>query len=146
MFAAVACFDCHRFAGEGATVGPDLTTVAGRLSTRDLLESILDPSKTISDQYAATTVVTGDGRVITGRVVNIKGDTLMIQTDMLRPAELVRMPISEIDEMRPSKTSMMPAGLLDTLTKKQIVDLIAYLSSGRTTLSDQIGRSNETRD
>ena len=146
MFAAVACFDCHRFAGEGATVGPDLTAVAGRFSTRDLLESILDPSKTISDQYAATTVVTGDGRVITGRVVNIVRDTLMIQTDMLRPAELVRMPISEIDEMRPSKTSMMPTGLLDTLTKKQIVDLIAYLSSGRTTLWDQTERYNQTRD
>ena len=52
LFAAGKCFACHRFDNEGGSNGPDLTGVAGRFSPRDLLESIIDPSKEVSDQYA----------------------------------------------------------------------------------------------
>src|SRR6185503_5136399 len=53
LFAAGKCFACHRFDNEGGSNAPDLTGAAGRFSPRDLLESIIDPSKEISDQYAA---------------------------------------------------------------------------------------------
>ena len=53
LFAAAKCFACHRFNDEGGGLGPDLSGVAGRFSARDLLESIVVPSKTISDQYEA---------------------------------------------------------------------------------------------
>ena len=85
MFAAANCFACHRFDNEGGAVGPDLSMLAGRFSVRDVLESIVDPSKVISDQYAAVTVVTTDGRIITGRIVNLAGDSLPINTNMLDP-------------------------------------------------------------
>ena len=49
MFGATGCFQCHRFAGEGGAVGPDLTQVAGRFSARDLLESIIEPGCRISE-------------------------------------------------------------------------------------------------
>ena len=52
LFAAANCFACHRFDSEGGSNGPDLTGLAGRFSAKDLLESIVDPSKVISDQYA----------------------------------------------------------------------------------------------
>src|SRR5205823_1444143 len=74
MFAVARCFDCHHFAQEGGSVGPDLTGLAGRFSARDILESILEPSKVISDQYAAVTIETNSGKVITGRVTNYNGD------------------------------------------------------------------------
>jgi len=54
----------------------------------------------------------------------------MIQTDMLQPAKLLRIPRTKIEEMVPSRTSMMPAGLLDTLTRDEILDLMAFLLSG----------------
>ena len=52
MFGAAACFACHRFGNEGGAMGPDLTSVAGKFSARDLLEHIIEPSKEVSDQYA----------------------------------------------------------------------------------------------
>ena len=85
MFAAAKCFSCHRFNNEGGGLGPDLSGVAGRFSARDLLESIVVPSKTISDQYEAVMIATTDGRVVTGRIVNLNGDNLMINPDMLDP-------------------------------------------------------------
>lgn len=131
IFAEAACFRCHRFGGEGGAVGPDLTGVAGRFSPRDLLESLLEPSKTVSDQFAATTIVTTDGKVITGRLVNLVGDTWLVQTDMLKPGELTRIPREKIDAIAASKVSMMPTGLLDHFTDEEIYALLAYLRSGK---------------
>ena len=74
MFAAAKCFACHRFNNEGGGLGPDLSGVAGRFSVRDLLESVVVPNKTISDQYAAVMIATTDGRVVTGRIVNLHGE------------------------------------------------------------------------
>src|SRR5262249_10955576 len=73
-----ACAACPRFGGGGGGVGPDLTAVAGRFGVRDLLEAIVEPSKVISDQYAAVSIATKDGRVVTGRVGNIFGDSLSV--------------------------------------------------------------------
>jgi putative heme-binding domain-containing protein len=129
MFAAANCFACHRYDNQGGALGPDLTNVAGRFSPRDLLESIIDPSKVISDQYAAVTVVTDDGKVVTGRIVNLNGDTMKINTNMLNPDEQATIDRRKIEEMFPAKTSMMPAGLLNTLDEPEILDLLAYVLS-----------------
>jgi putative heme-binding domain-containing protein len=129
MFAAANCFACHRYDNQGGALGPDLTNVAGRFSPRDLLESIVEPSKVISDQYAAVTVVTDDGKAVTGRIVNLNGDTLKINTNMLNPDEQVTIDRRRIEELLPAKTSMMPAGLLNTLEESEILDLLAYVLS-----------------
>ena len=129
LFAAANCFSCHRFDNEGAAVGPDLTAVSGRYGPRDLLESILLPSKVISDQYEAVIVSTADGKVVTGRIMNLHGDTMTINTDMLDPSAQVNVNRTKIEETRPSPISMMPEGLLSTLDKEEVVDLIAYLYS-----------------
>jgi putative heme-binding domain-containing protein len=129
LFAAANCFACHRYGDEGAAVGPDLTAVSGRFGPRDLLESILVPSKVISDQYEAVIVATTDGQVVIGRIMNLHGDTMTINTDMLDPSAQVNVNRTKIEETRPSPTSMMPEGLLSTLEKDEILDLIAYLYS-----------------
>jgi putative heme-binding domain-containing protein len=129
MFGAANCFACHRFDNQGGAVGPDLTALSGRFSTRDLLESIVDPNKVISDQYAAVTIVTVDGKSVTGRIVNLNGKSYSIRTDMLDPDGQTKVERDQIDEMFPSKISMMPAGLLDTLNETEILDLMAYLLS-----------------
>src|SRR5439155_23872340 len=66
LFGETKCYACHRFNNEGGSTGPDLTALSGRFNVRDLLESIIEPSKVISDQYAAVVIATTDGRVITG--------------------------------------------------------------------------------
>ncbi|WP_152052262.1 family 16 glycoside hydrolase [Tautonia marina] len=129
LFAETSCFSCHRYAGEGGAVGPDLTGIAGRFSPRDLLESILVPSKEVSDQYSAVMIATDDGRVVTGRIVNLNADNLMIMTNMLEPNALEGVARSRIEEMQPSPVSMMPEGLLNTLEEDEILDLLAYLLS-----------------
>jgi putative heme-binding domain-containing protein len=129
LFGAANCFACHRFDNEGGSTGPDLTQIAGRFSVRDLLESTIEPSKVISDQYAATIFETSDGRVIMGRVVNLDGDNLRINTDMLNPDALTRVDQRQIESQRPSPVSMMPTGLLDTFKEDEILDLMAYLLS-----------------
>src|SRR5204862_4935521 len=71
LFAAGKCFSCHRYDNEGGSNGPDLSGVAGRFSPRDLLESVIDPSKEISDQYGAVEIRTHSGRLVVGRIVNL---------------------------------------------------------------------------
>ena len=129
LFAATNCYACHRYNDEGAAVGPDLTAVSGRFSPRDLLESIILPSKVVSDQYEAVIVATTDGQVVTGRIMNLNNDTLTINTDMLDPSAQVTVNRLKIEETRPSTTSMMPEGLISTLNPDEIADLIAFLYS-----------------
>jgi putative heme-binding domain-containing protein len=129
MFAAAQCFSCHRFNNEGGSTGPDLSGVSGRFSVRDLLESMTQPSKTISDQYQAVMIAMADGRTVTGRIVNLHGDTLSVNTNMLDPNGLVNLDAKQVEEMKPSPVSMMPEGLLNTLHEDEILDLVAYLLS-----------------
>jgi putative heme-binding domain-containing protein len=129
LFGAAQCAACHRFDNDGGAAGPDLTGVSGRFSPRDLLESIVLPSKVISDQYGAIMVQTSDGRTVVGRIMNLNGDTMMINTNMLDPNAQVSIDRKKIEETRSSPLSLMPEGLLNTLDREEILDLLAFLLS-----------------
>ena len=130
VFTQALCYKCHRFRGQGGITGPDLTGVAGRFNNRNLLESLLEPNKVVSDQYATSTFVLADGRTVSGRVVNLSGNRIMVMTDMLNPGRPASVNRDQVDEVLPSTTSLMPTGLLDTFTAAEVLDLIAYLRSG----------------
>jgi putative heme-binding domain-containing protein len=129
LFGEAKCFACHRYDQEGGAVGPDLTGVSGRFSQKDLLESVLDPSKEVSDQYQAVDIDTLDGKKVSGRIVNLNGNDIKVMVDMLDPNGMVTVKQSNVDRITPSKVSMMPAGLLDTLSDDEACDLMAYLLS-----------------
>jgi len=129
MFGAATCFACHRFNQEGGAIGPDLTSVSGKFSPHDLLETILQPSKEISDQYGQMVFTMVDGSQVTGRIMNLSGDSVRVNTNMMNPDEIVSVDRKRVRKMEPSKLSMMPAGLLNMLTKDQVLDLMAYLLS-----------------
>jgi len=129
LFATGKCFACHRFDNEGGSNGPDLTGVSGRFSARDLLESILDPSKEVSDQYGAIEIRTTDERIVIGRIVNLSNDNVMVNTDMMNPGSTVSVDRKLIEEMKPSKISMMPSGLVDTFKEDEVLDMLAYVLS-----------------
>jgi putative heme-binding domain-containing protein len=129
-YEAVQCSVCHKFKGEGdGSIGPDLTAVGNRFTPEYILESILLPSKVVSDQYANTQVITKDRDVIEGRVMKDEPDKLVIRPSPLSEATVTVLK-REIAKTQLSKVSPMPEGLVDVLNKDEILDLIAYLRSG----------------
>ncbi len=128
-FAAARCVICHRFDGQGGATGPDLTNVAGRFSPRDLSESIVDPSKVISDQYRASIVVTTSGKVHTGRLAGDTDGQLTILIDPEDANQVVQVPKADVESVAPSPLSLMPKDLLNTLNREEVLDLYAYLLS-----------------
>jgi putative heme-binding domain-containing protein len=129
MFAAAGCYACHRFDNQGGMTGPDLTSAGRRYSSHDLLDQVINPSKVINEQFSAITVVTDAGLVHTGVVVNLNGDSMTLNTDLTDPNKRVGIDRKTIDSLIVSKTSPMPTGLFDRMTKEEILDLIAYLIS-----------------
>ncbi|HUR54150.1 MAG TPA: c-type cytochrome, partial [Gemmataceae bacterium] len=129
LFAAGKCFSCHRYDNEGGSNGPDLSGVAGRFSPRDLLESIIDPSKEVSDQYGAVEIRTLSGRLVVGRIVNLNNNEIQVNTNMLDPGTNAKVDRNDVESMKPSKLSMMPAGLMDTFKEDEVLDLMAYMLS-----------------
>ncbi len=128
-YAASRCIVCHRFDGEGGATGPDLSNVAGRFSYRDLSEALIDPSKVVSDQYRASVVVTVAGKVITGRIASEQDGKVTIITDPEDATKVVVLAKGDIDEVTPSKVSLMPKDLMNVLNKDEVLDLLAYLMS-----------------
>ena len=129
MFAAAGCFACHRFGNEGGMTGPDLTGAAGRYSPRDLLDQILNPSKEINEQFAPIVVTKNDGETVTGVIVNLNNDNVMVNTDAANPFQQETIDRKKVKSIEFSKTSPMPEGLLSLLTQEEIKDLTAYILS-----------------
>ena len=128
-FAIAQCLACHRFGNEGGSVGPDITGAASRFNRRDLLETIIDPSKVISDQYQNLTVTKKNGDDVTGRLVE-ETDLKMVLVVNPLTGDRAEVKKSEIAKRAPSKISPMPEGLLNILTKDEILDLLTYIEAG----------------
>jgi putative heme-binding domain-containing protein len=129
MFAAARCIVCHRFYGDGGATGPDMTQSAGRFSYKDMAESIIEPSKVVSDQYRASVVFTSSGKTYTGKIVSDTKDGVTILTDPEDSTKVVEIKRADIDEVKPSAVSLMPKDLLKPLNEDEVMDLMAYLLS-----------------
>jgi putative heme-binding domain-containing protein len=127
--AAAECLQCHRFGGAGSSIGPDLSAVGRRFDPLAILESILEPSKVVDPKYHATTWVLADGRVVTGRASMVNDREIAVETDALTGA-VVKLARADIESSHPSPVSPMPQGLLDTLSRDEILDLVALLRAG----------------
>lgn len=127
-FAAAQCVQCHRFGNDGGAVGPDITAVSSRFSRKDLLESIIEPSKVVSEQYQNITITRKDGEDVTGRLLE-ETDTKLVLVPNQLTGEKVEVKRSDIASRLPSKLSPMPEGLVNILTKEDVLDLLAYLES-----------------
>jgi putative heme-binding domain-containing protein len=125
VFDKAQCIKCHKFGTVGEGLGPDLTTVSKRFKRADILESLVYPSKVISDQYRSTTIITKKGQQITGLAAP-QGDRVTV---LLSDGNKVVLQTDEIDRQLASLVSVMPEKLLDTLTKPEIADLFAFLES-----------------
>jgi putative heme-binding domain-containing protein len=124
VFEKAQCIKCHRYGTRGEGIGPDLSNVAGRFQRKEILESVVFPSQVISDQFAAKTVVTTDGKTYTGLVGPTGDGVVVLQAN----AEKANVTKGEIEEIVPSKKSAMPEGLFNNLSLEEIADLFAYLA------------------
>jgi putative heme-binding domain-containing protein len=123
VFEKAQCIKCHRYGNRGEGIGPDLSNVASRFQRKEVLESVIFPSQVISDQFAAKTVVTTDGKSYTGLVGPTGDGVIVLQAN----TEKVAVAKAEIEQIVPSKISAMPEGLFDKLSLEEIADLFAYL-------------------
>jgi putative membrane-bound dehydrogenase-like protein len=123
VFARTGCATCH---SGGNALGPDLRGVAGRFSRDDLFTAILQPGRDVSSRYRMALVATADGQVYQGMVVYEAVDGVILQTGATSTARLAG---DQIVSRRDAPGSLMPAGLLDKLSDREIADLYAYLRS-----------------
>lgn len=119
------CLNCHPFFGEGAKIGPDLTAV-DRKNLDVLLPNIIDPSGIIREGYQQYIVTTVDGRVLSGLLAENTSEKVTV-LDAKGVQTTLRK--QDIDSITRADTSLMPEGLLYTLSDQELRDLFAYLRS-----------------
>lgn len=130
MYNAITCSRCHSIRGEGSNVGPDLTQLGTRFSTKDILEAIIDPSKAVSDQYAATQFILKNGDSIVGRLANEDNNAYYVSQNPYAPDVLMKIAKKDVVSSKYSSVSVMLPGLINSLNEEELRDLIAYLKAG----------------
>ncbi len=117
------CASCHALFNEGGRIGPELTG-SQRSNPEYLLTKLLAPSAVVARDYLMTSVTTSDGRTVSGIVKEENDKVLVLQT----ATQAVRIAKSDIEERSRSNQSLMPDGLLQTLSDREVRDLIGYLA------------------
>lgn len=116
------CVSCHAIYGEGGTLGPHLDG-SDRKNLYYLLENLIDPSAVLPQDYRMNVITLADGRVLSGNIAAKTRHTITLAG--LESAEVI--PISEIVEQKQLDQSVMPEGLLQTMSEQDVIDLIAFL-------------------
>ena len=137
IFQSLACVQCHKVGGEGnGEVGPDMADLrkkleAGKADSTYVLTSMIEPSKNIDEKYQTLILALTSGETVTGVAVAKDDKKLKISSNPLAPGGAVvrEIPLGEIEEQLISKVSAMPEGLLNTLDKEEILDLLGYILS-----------------
>ena len=123
--AGLQCRSCHRIGGQGQSVGPDLDQIGTRLSRSKILESILEPSKTIETKYLQYLCETTEGQILSGVVVE-KTDRAVSLKEANGKIRVIAG--DQIESLAAQAKSMMPELLARDLTAQQLADLLDYLS------------------
>jgi putative heme-binding domain-containing protein len=130
IYHAVLCSKCHAIAGEGENAGPDLTQLATRFSSKDILDAIIDPNKAISDQYAANVFSYKNGGSIVGKLANEDATHYYVAQNPFTPNELEKVAKKDVSSITYSTVSMMLPGLINGLNPEELKDLMAFLVAG----------------
>ncbi len=121
----IQCKNCHRIGTQGQSLGPDLTQIGKKLDREKLLESLVDPSKTIDALFTSYLLETTDGRVVSGLLSKQDDrEVVLMQADRRE----VRVAARDVERMVPQRKSLMPELLLSELTADQVRDILEYLT------------------
>jgi len=116
--------------GEGSSIGHDLTHLGTRFSMKDMLEAIIEPNKSVSDQYAATVFTMKDGSSVVGRLTNEDNEKYYVSQNPFAPEQIREVAKSDVVNTKYSYISIMYPGLINRLNEEELKDLMAYLMSG----------------
>jgi putative heme-binding domain-containing protein len=123
---AVNCGSCHKIGDRGTSIGPDLSSIGKLRPREDLLESILEPSRRIEPKFASYVAQMADGRSITGLLVKRDDKEVVLRDAQNKEITLAA---KKVEELRPSRTSLMPDGQMAGLTAQEAADLLDYLAT-----------------
>jgi putative heme-binding domain-containing protein len=121
------CAACHRLAGKGAKIGPDLDGIGARGLER-LLEDTLDPNRNVDGAFRATVIHTVGGKVLTGLLLREEGDIVVLADEQ---GKELRIKSSEIEERRQTSLSPMPANVAEKIAEAEYYDLLRFLLNQR---------------
>ena len=121
------CSTCHTLYGEGGKLGPDITG-SNRANLDYLLSNLIEPSSEIQDDYRMVVITSRDGRTHSGNVIAETDRQLTMR--VIGQNHLV-INKSDIQSRETATTSLMPEGLLQGLSDKEVLDLIGYLRSSK---------------
>ncbi len=129
MFQAATCIACHKLEGVGNEFGPDLTKLDAKLRIEDVLKDIVEPSSKINEKYQTWKFEMKSGKEYTGIILEEKDGKIKLIENPLAKAEPVTIKADDIETRSKTPVSIMPKGLLDKLTREEILDLISYIYS-----------------
>ena len=129
-FMKAQCLQCHAVAGFGATLGPDLAETVKKLRGKGLLQQILEPSSAIHPKFQTMEFVLDRGETVTGVVVKEDAASVHVVKNLLKPHDVTKIDKASIEEQEVSKVSAMPTGLVNVLTKSEVLDLLTFLEAG----------------
>ncbi|HYG74496.1 MAG TPA: PVC-type heme-binding CxxCH protein [Planctomycetota bacterium] len=130
MFTDAGCIKCHTINGQGAKIGPDLTEIGKKFQGNVLLKHIIEPSAEINDQFRNFLITTKDGKRLSGLITKEDETTVEFNTNPLAADGVVKIPKADITSRKALTLSSMPAGLLVTLNKDEILDLLKFVELG----------------
>ena len=124
----VQCRSCHQVFGNGGDLGPALSNIGSKHGKPELLREIISPSEKIDEKFQASVVETADGRTFSGRVMRRDEQQVELKTI---DQERFLFDTEEIEDISPSRVSLMPEQLFRDLDAQEAADLLAYLMSLR---------------
>lgn len=135
LFSAALCNRCHVCGDTGFPSGPDLTRVGSRFSRRDLLASIIEPSRVVAEVHRNHVVIKKDGTTTMGRIVrdDFRKSLLYLSPNPFDPGEQVEINKADIDSFTESPVSPMPPALLNSLTETEVLTLLKWIEAGGNT-------------
>lgn len=125
-FVKANCVKCHQYGKIGEKVGPDLTHVSRRMQRKEIVRATLFPSHFVSEEYPTFTIITDSGKTWTGMMGAAGAGEIMLLTGEGKK-QLIQQ--KEVDEIIPVKKSSMPDGLLNLLSKEEVLQLFGYLTT-----------------
>lgn len=126
---SLSCRNCHRVAGAGGQIGPDLSQIGKKYDDRaKLLVAILEPSREIESKYRAHLAVTTAGATVLGLLIEDTPGGIVLRDAQGSDHRIAR---ADIEAHSVQTTSLMPEGLFNDLTREQAADLLAFLASLR---------------
>ncbi len=132
MFTVASCVSCHKLQGVGQEFGPDLTKLDPKTfhDASDVLKHILEPSLKIDDKYRSWVLDLDTGKSVTGMILKETKTEVEVIENPLAGSKPVKIKTARIEKRTKSDVSQMPKGLLDKLTREEILDLLAYVVAG----------------